>query len=327
MDFYYLNDTNQPVGPMDLPAIRKLAEAGIVAGEVLVCKAGSEEWIPLSKKSSPSPESQAPKPLRTAPPARSPLPSRKYSAPPSQPEAQASMHGSDTGSVYPAWFPLASMIAGITAILASCVPVLSILLAAPALTLGILAIRQNVGNRKPIALTGVATAGVAMVVSLGVLGLGGGLGGNPGNQYIGSWQIDLSIPIMMAQMDHSVMVTFDGDGRFTEVTGVQVSGANYNTGEAMRIAGGGKTTGYWEWDPKRKAIVTRHDGRNVTAYMDGENSDGRRLHTGGFDGGPSTNEAGEQFWIFKPDPNNANALIGEHPTMYRNRSMRFHRLN
>lgn len=327
MPFYYLNDSNQPVGPMDLTAIRKLVDAGVVPPDVLVCEAGSEDWIPLSEKSEPSAEPGVPKPPRTAPPPRSAVPPRRYTPPRSETKAQASANGGDTAPTYPDWFPLASMIAGITAILAMCLPVLSILLAAPALTLGILAIRQNVTDRKPFAVTGIATASVAIVASLGGLmtGAGGGFVGNPANKYIGSWQVDLSVPIMATRWDHSVMVTFHENGSFTEVTGVQMTGANQNS--ALRMANGEKTTGYWKWDPGRKAIVTWHDGRNTTVYMDGANSDGRKLHTGPMNSDLPSGEAGAEFWVFSPDPNDRNALIGRHPKHYRNRTMRFLRLD
>lgn len=324
MSHYYLNESNQPVGPMDLPAIRKLADAGVLTRDVLVCEAGSEDWTQLSGKEEPTPKPGAPKPPRTAPPPRSGLPPRRYTP---TPDTRASTSHHTHGSAYRDWFPLASMIAGIVAILALCVPILSILLAAPALTLGILAFRQDIAGKNPIAITGIGTASVALVASLGVflLGLGGSSFGNPGNRYIGSWQIDMSVPIMATQWDHSVMVSFHGDGGFTELTGFQVSGANRNS--ALRIANGEKVTGYWEWDSGRKAIVTYHDGRSSTMYMDGAHSDGRKLHTGPMNGGLPTGVSDEEFWVFKPDPNDRNALIGEHPTMYSNRTMKFSRLD
>lgn len=181
MPFYYLNDSNQPVGPMDLAAIRKLAEAGIVSADVLVCEAGSEDWIPLSEKNEPPAESGVPKPPRTAPPPLSAVPPRRYTPPPADTAGGSPATGAGGGTTYPDWFPLASMIAGITAIVAMCVPVLSLLLAAPALTLGILALRQKATAQKPFAITGIVTAAVAIVASLGVLllGLAGGFGGNP----------------------------------------------------------------------------------------------------------------------------------------------------
>jgi hypothetical protein len=66
------------------------------------------------------------------------------------------------------------MIAGITAILAMCLPILSILLAFPALAFGILSLRQVGRAKKPFAVTGIATASVALVASLGILLLGSG---------------------------------------------------------------------------------------------------------------------------------------------------------
>lgn len=80
------------------------------------------------------------------------------------------------------WFPLASMIAGILAILTlfSSIPIFSILLGVPALTLGILSLRRNVIGNKPFSVIGIATSSVALVFSMGflLLGLGGGNAGN-----------------------------------------------------------------------------------------------------------------------------------------------------
>lgn len=334
MPFYYLNDSNQPVGPLDLLAIKKLEKAGLVAHDVLVCEAGREDWAPLSEKIEPEPQPASPRPPRTAPPPRttrqprSGLPPRRFSVPFTDPEAQSSEPSGSSAATYPDWFALASMIVGITAILTMCIPGLSILLAAPALTLGILAYRQAITLKKPFAVTGIVTASTALVATLGILtlGPGGGLFGNPATKYVGSWQNDLSTQFMAAKLDHSVMVIIDRDGRFTEVSGIQMGGVNYDTGSAMRVANGEKTTGYWKWDRSRKALVTRHDGGNPTAYMDGANNDGRSFHSGPFDGGPSSMKSGEEFWVFKPDPNDSDVLIGVHPTLYHNRTMRFYRL-
>lgn len=70
MPFYYLNDSNQPVGPLDLLAIKKLEKAGLVAHDVLVCEAGREDWAPLSEMIEPEPQPASPRPPRTAPPPR-----------------------------------------------------------------------------------------------------------------------------------------------------------------------------------------------------------------------------------------------------------------
>jgi len=167
-DFYYLNAEQQPVGPMGLESIRKLVDVGIVDAGVQVCPAGEQEWKPLPEWGEPATASVGPP--RVPPPPRS------------HPSASVA-RAAASSPVLPGWFPLASMIAGITAILTlfSSIPVLSILLAAPALTLGILAIRQNVIRNNPFTVTGIVTSSVALVVSMGILllGHGGGFVGNP----------------------------------------------------------------------------------------------------------------------------------------------------
>lgn len=167
-DFYYLNTAQQPVGPMSLEGIRKLADAGIVDPEVLVCPAGEQEWKPLLEWDEAATSSAGPP--RVPPPPRS------------QPSASVA-HSATPSPVPSDWLPLASMIAGITAILAlfSPFPILSILLGAPALTLGILSVRRHVIGNKHFSVTGIATSSVALVVSIGffLLGLGGGYAVNP----------------------------------------------------------------------------------------------------------------------------------------------------
>ncbi len=181
MSYYYLNESNQPVGPLDLSAVRKLAETGIVADDVLVCETGSEDWTPLSDRDDPVPRPTTPPPPRTAPPPRSGVPPRRYTPPTPASETGSSARDRAVAAAYPEWFPLVSMIAGIVALVVVWVPGLSVLLAAPALALGILGLQQNLGGRKPLALGGIVTAAVALVVSLGILllGLGDGWGGSP----------------------------------------------------------------------------------------------------------------------------------------------------
>ncbi len=167
-DFYYLNTEQQAVGPMSLEGIRKLVDVGIVDSRVLVCPAGEQEWKPLPERNEDATASVGPP--RVPPPPRS--------------HPSASAAGMVSSSLAPStWFPLASMIAGILAILTlfSSIPILSILLGAPALTLGILALRQTVIGNKPFSVTGIATSSVALVLSIGffLLGLGGGFAGNP----------------------------------------------------------------------------------------------------------------------------------------------------
>jgi len=171
MAFYYLNSDNQPVGPMELGVIRKLAEAGIVPPDVLVCEAGGQDWTPLSQRHESTARAESAKPPRTPPPSQRP-----------QPAAQAPEPAG--GSPAPApqdWFPLASLVAGIVAIVALCVPLLSFLIGGGALTLGILGYRLPEPKTRPFAIAGIATGALALIVSLGIVlsGTGGGTSGNP----------------------------------------------------------------------------------------------------------------------------------------------------
>lgn len=166
-DFYYLNTEQQAVGPMSLEGIRKLVDAGIIDAGVLVCPAGEQEWKPLPERNEDATASVGPP--------RVPPPPRSH---PSEPAVRPTA----SSAVPPDWFPLASMIAGITAVLAlfSSIPLLGILLAVPALTLGILAIRQSVIGNKPFAVTGITTSSLALMVSIGFFLLGS-IGGSVGN--------------------------------------------------------------------------------------------------------------------------------------------------
>jgi hypothetical protein len=158
-DYYYLNSDNQPVGPMDLAAIRKLAGVGIVGPDVLVCEAGHADWTPLSQKQDPASQPEAPKPPRTPPPAQRP----QRTIPTPQRIVRAS------APTYPDWFPIASMVAGIVAIITLWAPLLSILIGAAALTLGILGYRLPEPKGRPFCITGISVSSVALVVSLGII--------------------------------------------------------------------------------------------------------------------------------------------------------------
>ncbi|MEC5129491.1 DUF4339 domain-containing protein [Verrucomicrobiales bacterium BCK34] len=45
--FYYADENSQPVGPLSLDDIRKMARAGVVPADVMVCEAGGENWRSL----------------------------------------------------------------------------------------------------------------------------------------------------------------------------------------------------------------------------------------------------------------------------------------
>lgn len=173
MAHYFRNEDNQSVGPMDLAAIRKLAEAGIVKPDVLIREAGSETWRPLSRRKEPTVEAEAPKPPRTPPPARRPQQTATAQAPPSNRGASAPAH--------PDWFPIASLIAGTVALVALGVPLLSLLIGGTALILGILGYRSPEPKIRPFAIAGLSTGALALIVSLGISlsGTGGGTSRNP----------------------------------------------------------------------------------------------------------------------------------------------------
>ena len=166
MAHYYLNSDNQPVGPMDLAAIRKLAESGILKPDVLIREAGSETWRPLTRRKEPAVQVETPKPPRTPPPAQRP-----------QQTAQSprSVSGA-SGSSHPDWYPLASIIAGILALVFLGVTPLAILLAGTALTLGLLGYRSPDPKGRPFSIVGISISALALVFALGTVLSGSGAG-------------------------------------------------------------------------------------------------------------------------------------------------------
>lgn len=48
IQFYYADAQSQPVGPLSIEEIRKIAEAGVVPPDVMVCEAGGDDWKPLN---------------------------------------------------------------------------------------------------------------------------------------------------------------------------------------------------------------------------------------------------------------------------------------
>ena len=47
-NFYYGDDSGNPVGPLSLDEIRKFADAGVVPWDVMVCEAGGDNWRSLN---------------------------------------------------------------------------------------------------------------------------------------------------------------------------------------------------------------------------------------------------------------------------------------
>jgi len=179
MAHYYVDENNQSVGPMDLAAIRRLAEAGIVKPDVLIREAGSETWRPLSRRKEAAVQAETPKPPRTPPPAQRPQPAtspgdRRYTEQSPPPRQRPSAPG------HPGWLPLGSLIAGIVALVALFVPLLSLLIGGGALTLGIFGYRLPGLKTRPMAIAGISTGALALIVALGIVmsGPGGGTSGN-----------------------------------------------------------------------------------------------------------------------------------------------------
>lgn len=49
MDFYYLDQDNQPRGPVTALELRNLAHSGVVNQSTLVAPVGSQDWIPITE--------------------------------------------------------------------------------------------------------------------------------------------------------------------------------------------------------------------------------------------------------------------------------------
>lgn len=150
-NFYYLNDEQQPVGPMGLESIRKLVDAGVVDAGVMVCRAGEQDWKPLPDWGESATASVGP-PL-VPPPPRS--------------QSSSSAAGSVTfPEVLPDWLAPAAMGAGILSILTTFLPALALLIAIPAIVGGILILRHKTSPKRGFALTAVLTGGLGALPGL-----------------------------------------------------------------------------------------------------------------------------------------------------------------
>jgi hypothetical protein len=156
-----------------------LAESGIVKADVLIREAGTETWRPLSGRKEASAMPEALKPPRTPPPAQRPQPAtspgdRRYAEPSPPPGQRSSTSG------HPDWLPLASLITGIVALISLGAPLLAVLLGVAALVAGILSRRTPDPKTRPLAIAGITTGALALVVTLGIVmsGPGGGTSGN-----------------------------------------------------------------------------------------------------------------------------------------------------
>lgn len=306
MDYYYLNTSNEPVGPMALSAIESLAAAGVISGNSLVCRSGEEEWNELPRALEASSPTFKAGPPRTTPPLRA-----------------KSLGGNSPreDSHQPGRFPFASLISGIVALLLLSFPVLSMLLAAFAVSMGILALKRNATRFGSLTVIGILTSSLAVVLIVS-----SSIAGNSGSRYVGSWQTDLSVSFGTVQMGQKLIITFYEDGTFIETERIHMGGVNESTGQAGALGNSFGHSGYWHWDRTEEALVTRLDDKSIAVAMDGRDSAGREIDIGPFfDPAPSASE-GEMSWIFRPDPKDDDVLIGEHPTLYHHRIMRFVRL-
>ena len=150
-DLYYLNDEQQPVGPMSLEGIRKLVDAGIVDSGVLVCPAGDQEWKPLPERNEVATASVGPP--RVPPPPRS------------HPSASAALPATSS-QVLPDWLAPAAMGAGILSLLTTFLPALAFIIAVPAIVGGIMILRRPASTRRGFALTAVLTGGLGALPGL-----------------------------------------------------------------------------------------------------------------------------------------------------------------
>lgn len=150
-DLYYLNDEQQPVGPMSLEGIRKLVDAGIVDTGVLVFRAGEQEWRPLPDRNEDAIASVGPP--RVPPPPRS-HPSGSVALP------------ATSSQVLPDWLAPAAMGAGILSVLTTFLPALAFIIAVPAIVGGTMILRRPASTKRGFALTAVLTGGLGALPGL-----------------------------------------------------------------------------------------------------------------------------------------------------------------
>lgn len=287
--YYYLNAEQQPVGPMDLNAIRKLADAGIVNSEVLICPAGEEEWKPLKGYSGSAPEAAGP-PL-TPPPRRS---SRVTST----------GHLSTLWASSSDWLAPAAVGIGILSVLTTSLPVLAFLLAIPALLVGISILRRPAAPKRGLALAAVATGSLGALPALlfivgaffGMLTPGSSsslFGSSIEDQVIGAWVSGTEAQYVDALFGYRMRAEFNSDGTCTITQGMGVGAANPN--DPRKTEFGIKASGHWELSKRGDAIVAKI-GQDSEFKMQGNN--GERSFTAR--GGPyESSEGAVETWEFE----------------------------
>lgn len=77
--YYYADENSQPVGPLSLDEIRKIANAGVIPHDVMICEAGGETWRSLNTISEvPTALSQpSPEPIWSPPSSQEASPAQK----------------------------------------------------------------------------------------------------------------------------------------------------------------------------------------------------------------------------------------------------------
>jgi hypothetical protein len=143
---------------MNLESIRRLATAGVIDKDVLVCEEGKEEWLPLARFDEAETKNAGP-PLVPPPPRTA---------------QSLTLTGVEaTASPYPDWLPLVCLAAGILSLLTLSLPLIGFLLAVAAIASGYLILKQVNPPGKGFALTGTITGALGLLALL-VFMLGGG---------------------------------------------------------------------------------------------------------------------------------------------------------
>lgn len=244
--YYYLNAEEQPAGPMDLGGIRKLAEAGVVGPEVLVCPAGEKEWKPLARWDEPT--IREPVPPLTPPPPR-----------PASVQPKVAVVGAPAPD-YPEWLSLVAMAAGMGSLPSCFLPLIAIPLAIVALVAGALILKQPVGQEKGFALAGVVTGALGIIATLlfstGVPGTGSDFGpSHPSTeeQIVGAWMAGSEARFGGAMIGYRVRAEFEGDGSCVIMWGMGFEAAQPN--DPRGTAFGTRASGRWAVSKEGERLI------------------------------------------------------------------------
>lgn len=250
-DFYYLNTDNQPVGPMGLEGIRKLVTANIVSSDVQVCPAGEEEWKPLS-------DWEAPANLPIGPP---------LTPPPPRPSSLGT-----AGIVSPSWKNLPDWTApaaagvGVLSILVTFLPVLAFLLAAPAVAVGVLILKQPTAPKRGLAFAAVITGALgafpALLFLTGMIwgaltpGAGSFFPSSMERKVVGTWETGTEGQYGEALFGFQMRANLNGNGTCSILWDMGFGSAIPNDSRGSSF--GTEATGHW---------AISDDGESVVATM------------------------------------------------------------